>query len=325
MAPHASLAELQAEMEVDLERLSRGLEGFIRDQMIAHGRVGVAIPLSGGIDSSVVVTLCQRAVGPEKTLALLMPDRVSAKRHRQDAIELAEELHVRWKLVDLTPTLACLGVYRIPTLNNLPRWFPFRNALVRWLTRRYEAKSGRSIHTACLAGDAADPAGAAIARGLAYGRIKHRLRLAIIYLWAERERRLVAGAANKSEASTGFYVKHGVDGAADIMPIVGLYKTQVKALARHLGVPSQIVEKAPTPDMGFRIDDEAMIGMPYEQLDLILLALEKGWGLDEVASCLGIGQDRVRYVKDLTDRTEKMRQVYSPDLAAIMGDPPARP
>lgn len=319
MAPRGSLADLQAEMEVDLERLSRGLEDFIRDQMAAHGRVGVALALSGGLDSSVVATLCQRAVGPERTLALLMPDRVSAKRHRQDAIELAEGLNVRWKLVDLTPTLACLGVYRIPTLNNLPRWFPFRGALVRWLTRRYEAKSGRSIHTACLAGDAIT------SRGLAYGRIKHRLRLAIIYLWAERERRLVVGAANKSEANTGFYVKHGVDGAADIMPIVGLYKTQVKALARHLGVPSQIVEKPPSPDMGFHVGDETILGLPYEQLDLILLALEKGWGFDEIASCLGIGQDRVRYVKDLTDRTEKMRQVYSPDLAAIMGDPPARP
>jgi NAD+ synthase len=83
-------------------------------------------------------------------------------------------------------------------------------------------------------------------------------------------------------------VKHGCDDATDIMPLIHLYKTQVRDLARYLNIPSRIIEKPPSPDILPGIIDEEAIGIPYETLDLILLALEKGWEEDQITEVLGI-------------------------------------
>ena len=132
----------------------------------------------------------------------------------------------------------------------------------------------------------------------------------LLYLDGERENRLIVGAANRSEASIGFFVKHGCDHANDIMPIGDLYKTQVRQLARYLGVPSRIVEKAPTPDLIRGLSDEQAIGISYEDLDMILLAMEKGWKDRGTAAALGVEGEKVAYVRSLTKDSEHMRNVY---------------
>jgi NAD+ synthase len=132
----------------------------------------------------------------------------------------------------------------------------------------------------------------------------------LLYYYGELENRLVVGAANKSEYEIGYFVKHGCDDATDIMPLIHLYKTQVRDLARYLNIPSKIIEKPPSPDILPGIVDEEAIGIPYEKLDLILLALEKRWEIGEMTKVLGIEEKEIIYVKNLMQKSDHMRKLY---------------
>jgi len=136
----------------------------------------------------------------------------------------------------------------------------------------------------------------------------------LLYYYGELENRLVVGAANKSEYQVGYFVKHGCDDATDIMPLLNLYKTQVRELGRYLNIPSRIIEKPPSPDILPGIIDEEAIGISYEKLDLILLAFEKGWEIVEIAQDLEVEEKKVDYVKNLIQKSEHMRTLYVPEL-----------
>jgi len=134
----------------------------------------------------------------------------------------------------------------------------------------------------------------------------------LLYFYGELENRLVIGAANKTEYKIGFFVKHGCDAAVDAMPLLNLYKTQIRKLARYLNVPSKIIEKQPSPDIIPGIDDEQVLTIPYEKLDLILLALDEGWDTCEIAYVLKIDEKKVIEVKNLIEASEYMRKVFHP-------------
>jgi len=135
----------------------------------------------------------------------------------------------------------------------------------------------------------------------------------LLYFYGEMENRLVVGAANKSEYKIGYFVKHGCDDATDIMPLLNLYKTQVRELARYLNIPARIIEKPPSPDVmpGLAADEE-VIRISYKKMDLILLALEKGWKLSDIVKTLGVEEDEVIYIKDMMRKSEHMRKIYKP-------------
>ena len=76
-----------------------------------------------------------------------------------------------------------------------------------------------------------------------------RIRMSLLYYYAGINGYLVVGTSDKSEVQIGYFSKFG-DGAADIMPIAGLYKTQVRALAQYLGIPAAIVQKKAAPGSG---------------------------------------------------------------------------
>jgi NAD+ synthase len=98
------------------------------------------------------------------------------------------------------------------------------------------------------------------------------------------------------------------------MPLLNLYKTQVRELAQYLNIPARIIEKPPSPDvMPGIVDDEEVIGISYEKMDLILLALEKGWKLADIAKALEIEEDEVIYIKNLMHKSEHMRKIFIPE------------
>jgi NAD+ synthase len=140
------------------------------------------------------------------------------------------------------------------------------------------------------------------------------MRMILLYYYGELENRLVVGAANKSEYEIGYFVKHGCDDATDIMPLINLYKTQVRDLARYLNIPSRIIEKPPSPDVLPGIIDEEAIGISYEKLDLMLSALEKGWEMAEITKALKVEEEKVESVKRLTQKSEHMRRLYVPEF-----------
>ena len=304
---------LKLEMEIDPAELSPFLENFIKEHMERLEREGVIFGLSGGIDSAVVAALCKRAVGSERSLALVMPEKDSEKGHLNDALNFADELGMETRLIDLTPHLKDLGTYQLFPLNKFPLSKKLKRILVRKFDNLYERKTGETPFSASILGSRDKWFEPYLKKGNAYYRIKHRVRMMLLYLYGELENRLVVGCANKSEYKIGFFVKHGCDDAADIMPLMNLYKTQVSDLARYLNIPSKILEKPPSPDIIPGITDEQAIGISYEKLDLILFALEKGWRNFEIAEALEVEEKRVNYVRDLMKKSEHMRKIYVPE------------
>ncbi|HAJ32542.1 MAG TPA: NAD(+) synthase [Candidatus Atribacteria bacterium] len=308
------LEELKAEMKIEPEKVALSLENFIRDYTDKLEREGVILGLSGGIDSAVIAVLCVRALGSKKTFALIMPEKDSKKEHIQDALNFARELNIEAKLVDITSYLEELGVYKLFPLGKLLSLGKLKGALVRKAYHFYERKTGKLPFLESLSGFKDKEYNTYMAKGNAYYRIKHRLRMMLLYLYAELENRLVVGAANKSEYKIGYFVKHGCDDATDIMPLLNLYKTQVRELARYLNIPASIIEKPPSADIipGLT-DDEEVIKISYEKMDLILLAIEKGWKLSDIVKALKIEEDEVIYITNMMQKSEHMRKIFIPE------------
>jgi len=103
----------------------------------------------------------------------------------------------------------------------------------------------------------------------ALGNLRARIRSNIIYYYANLKNYLVLGTSNKSEYLIGYFTKFG-DGSADILPIVQLYKTQVRKFAEFLGVPNNIITKRSSPNLWKGHDAEEEIGISYEKIDVIL-------------------------------------------------------
>ncbi len=312
MSASKKLEELKAQMQIEPERASLSSENFIREHMERLERDGVILGLSGGVDSAVLASLCKKAVGPERTLALMMPERDSEKEHLQDALNFGKELGIETRLINITPYLKKMDIYKLAPLSPVPFSRKLRASLIKKLIHYYEGRTGEHPFSASLAGLKGKEFGSFLSKKNAYYRTKHRMRMILLYLHAELENRLVVGAANKSEYEIGYFVKHGCDDATDIMPLLGLYKTQVRELARYLNIPSRIIEKPPSPDIFPGIVDEEAIGIPYEKLDLILLALEKGWEGVEISERLEMDERKVHYVKNLIEKSEHMRTLYAP-------------
>lgn len=106
----------------------------------------------------------------------------------------------------------------------------------------------------------------------ANGNLKARTRMCILYYHANLMRRMVVGTGNRTELLLGYFTKYG-DGGVDIEPLGGLYKTQVRGLARSMGIPSSIIDKTPTAGLWKDQTDEGELGVTYEIADRILTML----------------------------------------------------
>jgi NAD+ synthase len=306
-------------MDIDAAAVAACIQEFIRRELDAHQRDGAIVGISGGIDSSVVGSLLVRALGPERVLALVLPERDSSPESRTDALCEIERLGLAHREVDLTPALKALGVYDLLHLEVLG----FRSVMegvVAWQHRRHTSAEGETPFRSGLVGTRGlGKEQRFVDRGLAYSRVKPRLRMLTLYFLAEQENRLVVGTTNRSEAMTGFFVKWG-DGASDIEPILPLYKTQVRQLAAYLGVPHEIVRKAPSPDLLPGIVDEQALGIDYVTLDRILEGLDQGRDAARVATSCGLPEAQVRAVQELVRRSRHLRELPPrPDLHGAAG------
>lgn len=143
---------------------------------------------------------------------------------------------------------------------------------------------------------------------LCRGNIKARTRMIYLYYHANKLNRLVCGSSDKSETMMGYFTKWG-DVAADIAPIMDLYKTQVRKLACHIGIPTELAMKPSTPALWVNQQAEEELGIRYEVLDLILFGLERFMPTAEIAQQLGIGESEVVDVKSRWLRVEHKRRL----------------
>ena len=144
---------------------------------------------------------------------------------------------------------------------------------------------------------------------LAIGNLKARIRMSIIYYYANQKNYLVSGTGNKSEILIGYFTKHG-DGACDIEPIGDLYKTEVYKLSKLLNVPKEIIDKPPRAGLWNNQTDESEIGMSYDLLDQILyLYTEKNEENSGIAGRLKISVDDVDMIIDKISRNKHKSNV----------------
>ncbi len=127
------------------------------------------------------------------------------------------------------------------------------------------------------------------------GNIMARVRMTVLYGFANELNGLVIGTGNRSEIETGYFTKYG-DGGVDIEPIGDLYKTEVFEVARLLGVPQKIIDKTPSANLWKGQTDEDELGMTYEQLDKVL----KGEVLE------GKNYDRVQELRRKSEHKKQM-------------------
>ncbi len=146
------------------------------------------------------------------------------------------------------------------------------------------------------------------ANNLCKGNIKARTRMIVLYYYANKLNRIVCGSSDKSETMMGYFTKWG-DVAADISPIMDLYKTQVRKLAKHIGVPRELAMKASTPALWPKQLAETELGMKYETLDLILFGLERFMSVEDIAQQLRLDKTLIEGIRRRWLSAEHKRRV----------------
>ena len=139
------------------------------------------------------------------------------------------------------------------------------------------------------------------------GNIKVRSRMLLLYAIANLENRLVLGTSDRSEWLIGYFTKWG-DGAADAYPIIGLYKTQVRALGLYLGIPREVILRPSTPDLWPGHTAEGELGITYEEIDRVLYWIfDEGIPPSKVSEVSKVPKEVVERVLELHKKSEHKR------------------
>ncbi len=291
-------------LNIDPQQMTAGIVAFLRQKVEEHRSDGIALGLSGGVDSAVLTTLAVRTVGTSAVHALNLYDRDSDPRFLKLARDLAEQLGIRFEARDITAVMREQGAYA-SSMVQLARCWPGvarRIVWAAWHGYRFLAKEN-PFNLVLRQGE---PLKGRLARGI-YDVLadsversfsaRHITRRRLLEDSATERNLLVVGAANRTEWLVGWFVKDGVDDLP-IAPLLGLYKTQVYQLARFLEVPAVIVQQAPSPDMLPGLIDEAALGFRYETLDAVLSHVERGTD-NKAAAVFGVSPHEVEQIRKL--------------------------
>ncbi len=140
------------------------------------------------------------------------------------------------------------------------------------------------------------------------GNLTARVRMCILYAIANKNNGIVCGTGDKSEILIGYFTKYG-DGGCDIMPIADLYKTQVKILAKPLGISEKIIAKKSSPRLWKDQKASDEIGMDYEEIDKILALMEKGMSKDKISKEIKIPITKVEKIFEMNKASEHKRNL----------------
>ncbi len=280
-------------LAIDYDRSIEDISRQFKETVVRFRRRGAVVAVSGGVDSAVCCALAVRALGAQRVMALLLPERESSGDSERLAMQVVEMLGVPYERKDISEALEALGCYER------------RDAAIRSVVPEYgQGWRNKLVIAGGLSGQfnhfyliAAGPSGQRVEKRLglkeyleivAATNFKQRTRKNVEYYHADRLNYVVVGTPNKLEYDQGFFVKNG-DGAADIKPIAHLFKTQVYGIARHMGLPHEIIASAPTSDTYSlpQEQEDFYFALPYAKLDVALAYLDAGRTAAELAAALG--------------------------------------
>jgi len=295
---------------------------FVTEQVAkVFRRKGVVVGISGGIDSAVMVSLAVQAVGKDKVVGLILPERESNPVSSQYAIMQAEALGIEFREIDITSTVDSVVPYSK------------RDEFIKKLIPSYGPGCKYNI---TLPADLLDrdsfsfyvlqvelPDGTLEKKRLnleefraitSFANIKIRSRMIHLYAEAERRNMIVAGTTNRTEYILGDFCKYG-DGGTDIEAIAHLYKNQVYQLADYLAVVSEIIDRVPSPDT-FSLpisDQEFFFRIPFDKLDFLLYAWEHQVSIEQTSKVLELSDDAVeRAFKDFASKNHATAHIREP-------------
>ncbi len=295
----AALLALDVEQEVG--RLSQFLEESVLHALHRHGAV---VGCSGGIDSSVVLALCARALGPERTLAVMLPERESSPESTTLAQDLAERLGVPMVVDDITAALEGVGAYerRDAAVRRLFPDFGEGWRLKITLPGSLLELDNLSVFYLTVVSPEGEEFRQRLPRAeynqiVAATNFKQRIRMARLYYHAELRDYAVIGTAQRNEHDLGFFVKHG-DSGVDVNPVQQLFKSQIYQLADCLEVPQAIRDRMPTTDTysATTSQEEFFFRVPYGVLDTIWASHEAGLAAADIAEAAGLTPEQVERV-----------------------------
>ena len=299
---------LKLDASKEIERIGER----IRSYLASHHRRGLVVAISGGIDSSVVAALCVHALGKNRVLGLLLPERESSEETTRLGKLVVTSLGIEHIEENITSTLKAVGCYsrRDQAIRCVFPELDDKCTVKIVLPGLLETESLRVfsvvIHTAT---------GQVVRKRLppesylgvvAASNFKQRIRAMFCYYHADRMNYMVAGTPNRLEYDQGFFVKQG-DGAADIKPIAHLYKSQVYQLARTFDIPEEIQSRPPTTDTYSmpQSQEEFFFSLPHVKMDLCLYGKNNGISRKEVAAATELNEDQVQRVFDDIDQKRK--------------------
>jgi NAD+ synthase len=288
---------LKLNEDKEIERIASRLRHILSKDL--HRR-GLVIAISGGIDSAVSAALCVKAVGVRKVYGLLLPETDSSPKSESHGKMLAEHLGIEYEVHDIAPTLKAIGCYRWRD-DAIKKVFPDYDGTWPNKITISGGLEGKINHFNLIV---QKPSSEIMEKRMglkeylqivAATNYKQRIRKAVEYFHADRLNYAVVGTPNRLEYDQGFFVKNG-DGSADVKPIAHLYKTQVYALARHMGLPEEICNAKPSTDTYSMAQgqDEFYFALPYDSMDLALWAYNHNVNAEQLADVLDIN---VNYAK----------------------------
>lgn len=224
---------------------------FLAERLIATGSTALVLGISGGVDSLTAGRLCRLAV-----------DRARENGHESEYVAMRLPYGEQKDEQDAARSVAFTAPERCLTVDVAPA----SDAMAASLAEAGVAYASES------------------SRDFVLGNVKARERMIAQYAVAGSLRGLVVGTDHAAEAVTGFFTKYG-DGGVDLVPLAGLTKRRVRAVAAELGAPGDLVSKVPTADLETlspQKPDEEALGLTYEQIDDFLEGLPVSEHVEDV-------------------------------------------
>ena len=299
----------------NLETTIENITNFIENEVFEiYQKKGVVIGLSGGIDSAITAALCTKSIGSEKILGLILPEKESDVNSKNLALQIAEKYNIETKSIDITNILESFGVYENKE-KIVKEKFPNYNEKCKYrvvVPPKLENNIGmpfleildneNTLHKLKISSFDFLNLTAATS-------IKHRVRMTMLYNYAEKNNFAVVGTTNKTEYLQGYFVKYG-DGGSDIEPLVHLYKTQIYEIANFLKLPEKIINQDASPDVwSFKTSDEEFFyAVPYNIVDLILYARERNLSINDISKFSNLSSEKIEKLIQFQNQKQSKSQ-----------------